>query len=41
MSGYDSGQVDWSPGDGYLIKPFDLDDMVRMIAEQLERARAG
>jgi len=38
MSGYDSADVVLGPSDGYLTKPFDLDDLTQQVEEGLRRA---
>jgi PAS domain S-box-containing protein len=41
MSGYDGTDVPLGPNDGYLTKPFDFDDLLRMVEDGLRRARGG
>jgi PAS domain S-box-containing protein len=39
MSGYDRSDVELGPSDGYLTKPFDFDELLRVVEATLRRVR--
>ena len=41
MSGFDSADVELGPSDGYLTKPFELDELLRLVEQALARVRGG